>query len=253
MLKTRIIPTLLLKDMGLVKGKSFDSWRRVGTAIPAVRVYNKRQVDELVVMDVSATKESRAPDIEEIRHLAVDCFIPLTVGGGISSISHIKELLRAGADKVLLNSVCYKNQELIQEAAQQFGTQCVIVGIDVRKDEEGTYSCYSHSGSTSEDVCPVIWAQRMEKCGAGEILLTSIDNDGCMNGYDFEIIKKVSDAVNVPVIASGGAGSYEDMKSAVLDYGAQAVCAASIFHFTEQTPLGAKEYMAKHGIPVRIT
>lgn len=250
MLKTRIIPTLLLKDVGLVKGVGFDSWRRVGTALPSVRVYNRRQVDELIVMDISATLAGRGPDFQEIGSFANECFVPLTVGGGVRSIDDAQNLLRVGADKVAVNSVCYDTPDLVSEIASRYGTQCVVVGIDARKNTDGTYICHSHSGSRSRNIDPASWAKTMEEKGAGEILITSIERDGTMQGYDLDLIRMVSQSVTIPVIASGGAGSYEDIYQAIKTGGAQAASAASIFHFTQQTPLEAKEYLAQRGIPV---
>jgi cyclase len=250
MLKTRIIPTLLVKDVGLVKGTGFDSWRRVGTVIPAIKVYNRRQVDELIVVDISATLSSRGPDLDEVKNFSAECFVPLTVGGGVKSITDVQNLLRAGADKVAINSACYDNPDLVNEAARMFGTQCVVVSIDARRHDNGTYECYSHSGTKPRGVDPVSWAKTMEAMGAGEILITSIERDGMMEGYDLDLIRSVSQAVSVPVIASGGVASYEDFYKAISEAGAQAVSAASIFHFTQQTPLEAKQYLAARGIPV---
>lgn len=250
MLKVRIIPTMLMKDMGLVKGVGFDSWRRVGTVMPSIKVYNRRQVDELIVLDISATNADRSPDFDEVANFAQECFVPLTVGGGVRTLDDIKKLLRAGADKVAINSACYDNPKLIEQAAKAFGNQCIVVSIDVRTQEDGSYKCASHSGSKTHDVDPVEHAQRMEKLGAGEILITSVERDGAMEGYDIDLIKKITEAVSIPVIASGGAASYEDMYQAITAGGAQAVSAASIFHFTQQTPLEAKAYLGERGIPV---
>jgi len=251
MLKTRVIPTLLMKDMGLVKGVGFDSWRRVGTAMPAVKVYNRRMVDELIILDVAATVSGRSPDVEEVRLLAKECFVPLTVGGGITNIGDIKALLRAGADKVALNSICYRDLDLISEAARLFGVQCIVGSIDARKEEDGSYQCYSHCGQNPEGKNPAEWAKVLEEAGAGEILITSIENDGLMEGYDLDLIRSVTEAVSIPVIASGGAANYEDFRRAIQEGGAHAVSAASIFHFTQQTPLEGKAYMAEKGIAVR--
>ena len=250
MLKTRIIPTLLMKDVGLVKGIGFDSWRRVSTVLPMIKVYNRRQVDELIVVDISATIAQRGPDLDEIRNFSAECFVPLTVGGGVKSINDIQNLLRAGADKVAINSACYDNLTLIDEAARKFGSQCIVVSIDARRHADGAYECHSHSGTKPRGVDPVAWVKTMEQKGAGEILITSIERDGLMAGYDLDLIKSVTNAVNIPVIASGGASSYEDFYKAIHEGGAQAVSAASIFHFTEQTPLEAKKYLAQRGIPV---
>lgn len=251
MLKTRVIPTLLWKNLGLVKGIAFNSWRRVGTIMPAVKVYNTRQVDELIVVDISATSEGRAPDFEEIIEFSAECFVPLTVGGGIRSIEDIKQLLRAGADKVSINTAAYERPELVSEAAERFGSQCVVVSIDALRNSDGSYCCMSHSGTQTVAREPREWAEEMERRGAGEILITSVDRDGTMSGYDLELIRCITACVRIPVIASGGAGNYEHMFQALDTGKAAAVAAASIFHFTEQTPLEAKNYLAARGIPVR--
>ncbi|MDT8903910.1 imidazole glycerol phosphate synthase subunit HisF [Anaeroselena agilis] len=251
MLKTRIIPTLLWKDVGLVKGVAFDSWRRIGTVMPAVKVYNTRQVDELMLLDITATEQQREPDYDTINEIAAECFVPLTVGGGIRTIDHIKDLLRAGADKVCINSAAFDTPELIAEAAGKFGTQCVVVSLDVAKNPAGEYECVSLSGKRFTGRPPEEWARRMEELGAGEILLTSVERDGTMQGYDIPLIKQVAGLVSIPVIASGGAGNYHHMYEAIAHGNASAVAAASIFHFTEQTPLEAKQYLGSKGVPVR--
>lgn len=251
MLKVRIIPTLLWKNLGLVKGIGFDSWRRVGTIMPSVKVYNTRQVDELIVVDITATSEGRVPDFEEVREFSAECFVPLTVGGGIRTVEHIRELLRAGADKVSINTAAYERPELVTEAARLFGSQCVVASIDARRMGDGSYRCMSHSGTVDTGREPGAWAGEMERRGAGEILVTSVDRDGTMQGYDLELIQTITSRVSIPVIASGGAGNYHHLLEG-LQYGkASAVAAASLFHFTEQTPLEAKKYLASHGIPVR--
>lgn len=252
MLKVRIIPTLLWKNFGLVKGEKFDSWRRVGAVLPAIRVYNQRDVDELVLVDINATEEGLEPDYDTVSDVADDCFVPFTVGGGVKSLDQIKGLLHAGADKVTLNSHLYSNNELLPNAAARFGAQCIVASIDVKLDEQGTYRCYSHSGTQDTGQDPVEWAKYLAKNGAGEILLTSIDRDGTMLGYDLELTSKVVNAVNIPVIAAGGAGCYEDMRKAIVEAGASAVAAASMFHFTEQTPAEAKCYLEAAGIAVRL-
>lgn len=250
MLKVRVIPTLLWKNLGLVKGVAFDSWRRVGTILPAIRIYNTRDVDELILVDIEASKKNSEIDYETVNDLAQDCFVPFTVGGGVNSLDQVKKLLRSGADKVSLNSYLYQNPNLIEQIANQFGSQCVVVSIDVKRDNDGAYHCFSHAGTKATGLNPIEWARKVARLGAGEILLTSIDRDGSMSGYDLQLISDVVAAVNIPVIASGGAGSYDDMLLAV-KAGASAVAAASIFHFTEQTPAAAKEYLALNKIPVR--
>lgn len=252
MLKVRIIPTLLWKNVGLVKGISFDSWRRVGPVLPAIKVYNLRQVDEIIVVDIMATLEGREPDYEAVAEFTAECFIPITIGGGITGIPHITALLRAGADKVSLNSALFQYPSLLEEAANRFGSQCIVASIDVKKRDDGTYECYRNSGTIPTGWEVASWARAVEESGAGEILLTSIERDGTMAGYDLDLIQLVRDAVKIPVIASGGAGNYRHMLEAIREGGASAVAAASIFHFTEQTPIEAKKYLAAHGVPVRL-
>lgn len=251
MLKARIIPTLLWKNFGLVKGVAFDSWRRVGPVLPAIKVYNTREVDELVLVDILASREGTQPDVESVHDFADECFVPLTVGGGIRDLEHIRQLLRAGADKVSINSAAYAEPALVEEAAKRFGTQCVVASVDVRRGENGCYPCFSHSGTVATGRHAVEWARELEARGAGEILLTSIERDGTMQGYDLPLIESVARRVNVPVIASGGAGTYEHMRQAIQEAGASAVAAASMFHFTEQTPAEAKATLRAAGIPVR--
>ena len=250
MLKVRVIPTLLWKGPGLVKGVGFDSWRRVGPVLPAVKVYNTRDVDELILVDITAYGSGEPPDIESVSDYADECFVPFTVGGGVRDTRHVQQLLRAGADKVCINSAAYERPELITEAARRFGAQCVVASIDARK-VEGGWRCYSHSGKRQTPHDPARWARELADRGAGEILLTSIDRDGTMEGYDLALVEAVVGAVNVPVVASGGAGNFEHMRQAIQDAGASAVAAASMFHFTEQTPAQAKQALAKAGIAVR--
>ncbi|HEC15251.1 MAG TPA: imidazole glycerol phosphate synthase subunit HisF [Sedimenticola sp.] len=251
MLKVRIIPTLLWKQLGLVKGVGFDSWRRVGPVLPAIKVYNQREVDELVLMDVAAHAFGDEPDYESVSEFGQDCFVPLTVGGGIVCLDQVQKLLRAGADKVAVNTATYANPELVSAIASRHGTQCVVASVDVRRREAGGWECFSHAGRepTGRDV--VGWVRELEDRGAGEILLTSIERDGTMGGYDLDLVAAVALAVTIPVIASGGAGNYQHMVDAVLQAGASAVAAASMFHFTEQTPAEAKKALAAAGIPVR--
>lgn len=251
MLKTRVIPTLLWKNVGLVKGIGFDSWRRVGPVLPAIKVYNSRDVDELILLDITASTEGRLPDHESIGDFSSECAVPLTVGGGIASLPLIARLLHVGADKIALNTVIYVNPDLVDAAAHQFGAQCVVVSIDVKRLADGRYTCMSHAGTRDQRRDPADVAREMTSRGGGEILLTSVDRDGTMEGYDLELIDYVARAVTVPVIASGGAGNYQHMIDAVLQANASAVAAASIFHFTEQTPTGAKSALAAAGIPTR--
>jgi imidazole glycerol-phosphate synthase subunit HisF len=249
-LKVRVIPTLLWKDFGLVKGVRFDSWRRVGSVLPAINVYTARDVDELVLVDITASAEARVPDHESVQDFADACVVPLTVGGGVRAHAQIVALLHAGADKVALNSSLFAEPSLVDEAARQFGAQCVVASVDVR-GSAGQWSVMSHAGTRETGRDPVGWSRELASRGAGEILLTSIDRDGTMTGYDLELVARVAEAVPIPVIASGGAGSYQHLVDAVQQAGASAVAAASMFHFTEQTPAGAKAAMLEAGIPVR--
>ncbi|MEZ0328308.1 MAG: imidazole glycerol phosphate synthase cyclase subunit [Dissulfuribacterales bacterium] len=250
MLKVRIIPTLLWKGTGLVKGMGFDSWRRVGTVLPAIKVYNLREVDELVILDITATNEGKEPDYETIADWAQECFVPVTIGGGIRNLEQIRRLLKCGADKIAINSAAYERPQLISEASNRFGSQCVVVSIDARKTSTGDYECYSHSGKRPTGMRPAEWAKRCEALGAGELLITSMERDGTMLGYDLELVQQVANEVKIPVIASGGAGSPLHMLQAI-QRSASAVAAASMFHFTEQTPAECRDFLLNHGIPVR--
>ena len=211
MLKVRVIPTLLWKDFGLVKGISFDSWRRVGTVLPAVNVYNSRNVDELILVDIEASLKNKEFSIDSVNDIADNCFVPLTVGGGINNVSTAKNLIENGCDKVTLNSSIYSNPQLITELANLFGSQAVVASIDVFFQQD-KYTCFSHSGNKDEMIHPLEIAKKTEDLGAGEILLTSINNDGRMEGYDYKITEQVSENVNIPVIASGGVSSLDDLK-----------------------------------------
>lgn len=248
MLKVRVLPTLLYKEVGLVKGIGFDSWRRVGGVMQAVKVYNMRDVDELALLDITASLQSREPDFQLIDDIADECFMPLAVGGGVRTTEHVERLLRAGADKVIVNTAAVEQPELVHRIADRFGSQCVVVGIDVAGSGEVRIA----SGTRPTGLDPVAHAVGAERSGAGEILLTSIERDGTMEGYDVDLLRRVADAVSIPVIASGGAGTYEHMAEAIQSGHASAVAAASMFHFTEQTPLEAKRYLREQGIATRL-
>ena len=251
MLKVRVLPTLLFKDLGLVKGVQFNSWRRIGSAPQAVKVYNLREVDELVFLDIEATRAGRSPDFQTIDEIADDCFMPLTVGGGVRTLEDVRHLLKVGADKVAINTAAVEDPDFIRAASGTFGAQCIVVSIDVKCHPDGRREVYTRSGTrpTGLDIVPT--AKRMEAAGAGEILLTSIDRDGTMTGYDTELVRRVCESVSIPVIASGGAGSWEHMAAAI-ESGAAAVAAASIFQFTEKTPLEMKRGLISRGIAVRL-
>ena len=251
MLKVRIIPTLLYKDTTLVKGVSFNSWRRVSSVMQSIEVYNTRQVDELVFLDITATSRNRRPDFRLVDEFADVCFMPLTVGGGICNVDDVRELLACGADKVVINTAAVYDPGLITKIADKFGSQCVVVSIDAKSTSDNSWEVFTHSGTKPSGKGPVALAVESENAGAGEILLTSIERDGTMAGYDIAMLKAVVSAVKIPVIASGGAGNYGHMLEALQEGKASAVAAASIFHFTEQTPLEAKRYLKAHGVAVR--
>lgn len=252
MLKVRVIPTLLYRDFGLVKGVGFDSRRAIGSAMQAIKVYNLRRVDELVFLDVMATRQQRSPDFDLIDELADDCFMPLTVGGGVRSVDDVRRLLAVGADKVLLNTILVDEPDIVRLASERFGAQCVVASIDVRRDADGTPWVWVESGTRRTGLHPIELAQKVERLGAGELLLTSIERDGTMGGYDVELVQSVASAVRIPVVASGGAGTYDHMVEAVVRGLASAVAAAAMFHFTQQTPMEAKEHLRAAGIPVRM-
>ena len=250
--KIRVMPTLLFRDVGLVKGVGFDSWRRTGSALQAIKVYNMREVDELVFLDIRATPDGRAPDFTQVDELADECFMPMTVGGGVRNPDHIGGLLAVGADKVAINTAALKRPKLIEEGALRYGTQCIVVSIDVLRHLDGRLEVMSECGRLPTGRDPVEWAREVEALGAGEILLTSINRDGTFSGYDIPLTRAVVDAVKIPVIASGGCGNYQHMADVLKEGKADAVAAASIFHFTEQTPREAKVFLKAQGLHVRL-
>jgi cyclase len=252
MLKIRVVPTLLHKGFGLVKGVQFDSRRAVGSPMQAIKVYNLRNVDELVFLDVTATLEGRGPDLDLIDDLADDCFMPFAVGGGVTSVDDVRDLLSVGADKVVIGTAAIENSQIVRDAAERFGAQCVVVSIDTRRNADGTAEVCVRSGTEGTGHDPVDVAREMEAAGAGELLVQSVDRDGVMEGYDIETVARVAAAVSIPVVASGGAGTYEHMAAVLRDGGASAVAAAAMFHFTEQTPMEAKQYLHECGFPVRV-
>ena len=250
--KIRVIPTLLLEGSRLVKTIRFDRRRDVGDPVKAPMVYDAQLADELIYLDITATREGRGVDrlVEAIRRVTGECFMPLTAGGGICSVEDVRRLLKAGADKVSINSAAVDRPELIREAAGTFGRQCIVVSIDVRK-VNGTYEVFTQGGRRATGLEPVRWARQAAEAGAGEILLTSIDRDGTFEGYDLELVRSVAQAVNVPVIASGGAASMRDLAEAVTEGRASAVAAASLFHFRDLSPIKVKAGLKRAGLSVR--
>ena len=253
MLKTRVIPTLTLRGGRLVKTRRFGPARDVGDTLKAPMVYDAQLADELVYLDLDASRDGRSIERVEaaVARIAGECFLPLTAGGGVRSAGDVRRLLLAGADKVAINSAAVERPGLIGEAAQRFGTQCIVVAIDVRGDAPGPWRVWTHGGTRDPGLDAVEWARTAVAHGAGEILLTSIDRDGTMTGYDLALIRAVAGAVNVPVIASGGAGKPQDLVDALRVGGAAAVAAASLFHFTDQSPIKTKAYLRRAGIAVR--
>ena len=246
MLKHRIIPTLLLKDGRMVKSRQFSDYRDVGDPVTAARVYDAQRADELIFLDISASQEGRGLLLDVIRQVSLECFMPLGVGGGIRSVEEIREILKAGADKAIVNTAAYEIPGFIRNAAEVFGSSTIVLSIDVKN---GTIWIKGGTVDTGED--PVAYATKMESEGAGEIMITNIDRDGMMGGYDIKLIKSVASIVSIPVIASGGAGSLEDLKNGIEEGHASAVAAASIFHFTDQSPIKARKYLVDHGVAVR--
>ena len=252
MLEKRIIPCLDVKNGRVVKGINFISLRDAGDPVEAAKAYNLSGADELVFLDISATLESRGTMLDMVRRVAEEVFIPFTVGGGIRSVEDIRAILQAGADKISLNSAAVADPALITRAAEAFGSQCVVVAIDVRLRPTGDYEVVVAGGTRPTELEAVAWAKEAEQRGAGEILLTSMDRDGTKSGYDNIITRSIADAVGIPVIASGGAGQLSDFYDGIVDGGADAVLAASLFHFGEIEIMDLKRYLSDRGIAVRM-
>jgi cyclase len=252
MLTCRIIPCLDVRDGRVVKGVNFVNIRDAGDPVDVAAMYNRAGADELTFLDITASSDKRGIILDVVARTAEQVFIPLTVGGGIRSVEDFRRILKAGADKISVNSAALHNPGLIEDAAWRFGTQCVVVAIDAKARPGGGWDCYLNGGrvNTGRDV--VEWAVEVERRGAGEILLTSMDTDGTKAGYDIALTRAVTSAVNIPVIASGGAGSPEDMRKALTEGKADAALAASIFHFGTYSIAQTKQYLARHGVPVRL-
>jgi imidazole glycerol-phosphate synthase subunit HisF len=250
-LKVRIIPCLDVKDGRVVKGVQFVGLRDAGDPVEQARIYDAAGADELTFLDITASHENRDTILDVVARTAEQCFMPLTVGGGVRQVEDIRRLLLAGADKVSINSAAVARPEFVREAAEKYGDQCIVVAIDARQTAPGRWEVFTHGGRKATGLDAVGWARRMTESGAGEILLTSMDRDGTKSGFDLELTRAVSDAVPVPVVASGGVGMLDHLVEGVLQGGASAVLAASIFHFGEFTIAEAKERLAQAGVPIR--
>jgi len=229
MIRTRVIPSLLLKGEGLVKTINFKNPKYVGDPINAVRIFNEKEVHELVFLDITASIEKRSPRFDILSNIASECFMPLGYGGGIKTLEQARQLFSLGVEKIIINSYAIENPSFIRNLADMVGSQSVVVSIDVKKNFFGKYETYTLSGTTKTPWDPISWAQEAERSGAGEIILNSIDKDGTMKGYDIPLIKNVSDSVNIPVVACGGAGTVKDFSTAVHEGGASAIAAGSMF------------------------
>ena len=251
MLKTRIIPCLDVADGRVVKGVNFVDLRDAGDPVDAARAYDAAGADEICFLDIDATHENRGTMFDMVRRTAEQCYIPLTVGGGVRTVDDVRALLLAGADKVSFNSAAVANPDVVREAADQFGSQCIVCAIDAKTVSPGKWELFTHGGRKPTGIDAVEFATMIVEKGAGEILLTSMDRDGTRAGFNLPLTRAISDAVNVPVIASGGVGTLEHLVEGVTLGGASAVLAASIFHFGEFSIAEAKAYMAAAGIPMR--
>ncbi|MBX3445609.1 MAG: imidazole glycerol phosphate synthase subunit HisF [Parvibaculaceae bacterium] len=252
MLKARVIPCLDVKDGRVVKGVNFVDLRDAGDPVEAARAYDAAGADELCFLDITASHEERAIIFDVVRRTAEQCFMPLTVGGGVRTVEDVRALLLAGADKVSVNTAAVFNPDFVRVAAEKFGNQCIVVAIDAKQVAPGKWEIFTHGGRKETGIDAVEFAKKVAALGAGEILLTSMDRDGAKSGYDIALTRAVSDAVPVPVIASGGVGNLDHLVEGIRDGHASAVLAASIFHFGDHTIGEAKAYMAGAGLPMRL-
>lgn len=252
MLTKRIIPCLDVKEGRVVKGTNFVGLRDAGDSVELAKRYDEERADELVFLDISASHEGRATMIEVAKQCAAQVFIPFTVGGGIRNTSNMRALLKAGADKISVNTAAVENPEIISEGAKKFGSQCIVLAVDAkRRDDNSGWEVYTHGGRKNTEIDAIDWVKKAVALGAGEILLTSMDADGTKDGYDIELTRTVSEAVNVPVIASGGAGTLEHFLKVLTEGKADAVLAASVFHYGKYSIRKVKEFLKIHGIEVR--
>jgi len=252
MLKMRVIPCLDVKDGRVVKGVNFVDLVDAGDPVEQARIYDAEGADELCFLDITASAEDRATLYDAVQRTAEQCFMPLTVGGGVRTVNDIRKLLLAGADKTSINTAAVARPDFVREAAEKFGSQCIVVAIDAKQSGVGKWEVFTHGGRRGTGIDAVAWARRMAAMGAGEILLTSMDRDGTKSGFDIPLTRAVADAVRIPVIASGGVGTLQHLVEGIRDGHATAVLAASIFHFGEFRIADAKACLAKAGIAVRV-
>ena len=252
MLTKRVIPCLDVKDGRVVKGVNFVDLVDAGDPVEQARIYDRAGADELCFLDITASSDNRGIIYDVVRATAEHCFMPLTVGGGVREVQDVRNLLLAGADKVSINTAAVTRPDFVAEAARKFGTQCIVVAIDAKRDGKGGFEVFTHGGRNPTGIEVVAWARRMTELGAGEILLTSMDRDGTKQGFDVELTRAVADAVSVPVIASGGVGNLDHMVDGIVSGHADAVLAASIFHFGDYSISDAKRAMQAAGLPVRL-
>ena len=251
MLKNRIIPCLDVKNGRVVKGINFVELKDAGDPVEQAKIYSQGGADEICFLDITASNENRATIYDVVKNTSKQCFVPLTVGGGVRSVDDINKLLNCGADKVSINTAAVKNPKLVEKSSKKFGSQCIVVAIDAKKNKN-TWEIYTHGGRKNSKINAIDFAKKMENCGAGEILITSMDRDGTQSGYDIDLIRKVSSETNIPVIASGGVGKLDHLAEGIRLGKASAVLAASIFHYGKYSINEAKEYLKLNGIPVRI-
>ena len=252
MLKNRIIPCLDVKNGRVVKGINFVELKDAGDPVEQAKIYSDGGADEICFLDITASNENRETIIDIVRKTAKECFVPLTVGGGVRTIQNITDLLLAGADKVSINTAAVKNADFVKEASKKFGSQCIVVAIDAKKVSENKWEVFTHGGRNKTGIDAVEFAKQVEANGAGEILLTSMDKDGTKSGYDVDLLKTITKNTNIPVIASGGVGTLDHLYDGIVKGGASAVLAASIFHYGEFKIKDAKEYLKSKNVSVRL-
>ena len=252
MLKNRIIPCLDVKNGRVVKGINFVELKDAGDPVEQAKIYSEGGADEICFLDITASNENRETIIDIVRKTAKECFVPLTVGGGVRTLQNITDLLLAGADKVSINTAAVKNVDFVKDASKKFGSQCIVVAIDAKKVSENKWEVFTHGGRNKTGIDVIEYAKKIEYNGAGEILLTSMDKDGTKSGYDVDLLKAITKNTNIPVIASGGVGKLDHLYDGIVKGGASAVLAASIFHYGELTIKDTKEYLKSKNIPVRL-